>query len=62
MRAMGLNFADLHRRRGNYSLPGKPPHINGYEGAGVVVAKRGDRGDARLPRTLDAATANGRLA
>lgn len=38
MRAIGLNFADLHRRRGNYRLPGKPPHINGYEGAGVVVA------------------------
>lgn len=38
MRAIGLNFADLHRRRGNYFLPGKPPHINGYEGAGVVVA------------------------
>jgi NADPH2:quinone reductase len=38
MRAIGLNFADLHRRRGNYFLPGKPPHISGYEGAGVVVA------------------------
>ena len=38
MRAIGLNFADLHRRRGNYFLPGKPPHINGYEGAGVVAA------------------------
>lgn len=38
MRAVGLNFADIHRRRGNYFLPGKPPHINGYEGAGVVVA------------------------
>lgn len=38
MRAIGLNFADLHRRRGNYFLPGRPPHINGYEGAGVVVA------------------------
>ena len=38
MRAIGLNFADLHRRRGNYFLPGDPPHINGYEGAGVVVA------------------------
>ena len=38
MRAIGLNFADLHRRRGNYLLPGKPPYINGYEGAGVVVA------------------------
>jgi NADPH2:quinone reductase len=38
MRAAGLNFADLHRRRGNYFLPGEAPHINGYEGAGVVVA------------------------
>lgn len=38
MRTIGVNFADLHRRRGNYFLPGKPPHINGYEGAGVVVA------------------------
>jgi NADPH2:quinone reductase len=38
MRAIGVNFADLHRRRGNYFLPGKPPHINGYEGAGVVIA------------------------
>lgn len=38
MRAIGVNFADLHRRRGNYFLPGEPPHINGYEGAGVVVA------------------------
>jgi len=37
MRAIGLNFADMHRRRGNYFLPGKPPHINGYEGAGIVV-------------------------
>jgi NADPH:quinone reductase len=38
MRAIGLNFADMHRRRGNYFLAGKPPHISGYEGAGVVVA------------------------
>lgn len=38
MRAIGLNFADLHRRRGNYFLPGTSPHINGYEGAGIVVA------------------------
>lgn len=38
MRAIGLNFADLHRRRGNYFLPGKPPHINGYEGTGIAIA------------------------
>ena len=38
MRAIGLNFADLHRRRGNNFLPGEAPHINGYEGAGIVAA------------------------
>lgn len=38
MRAIGLNFADIHRRRGNYYLPGPAPHISGYEGAGIVVA------------------------
>jgi len=38
MRAIGLNFADLHRRRGNYFLAGDPPHVSGYEGAGEVVA------------------------
>lgn len=38
MRAIGVNFADLHRRRGNYFLPGEAPHINGYEGAGTVVS------------------------
>ncbi|SIR30818.1 MULTISPECIES: quinone oxidoreductase [unclassified Paenibacillus] len=49
--AIGLNFADIYRRRGNYHLEGKPPYILGYEGAGVVVEagagahgfKKGDR-------------------
>lgn len=36
MRAIGLNFADIYRRRGNYHLAGTPPYILGYEGAGVV--------------------------
>jgi NADPH2:quinone reductase len=35
-RAIGLNFADVYRRRGNYHLAGDPPWIAGYEGAGVV--------------------------
>ncbi|MDU0199715.1 quinone oxidoreductase family protein [Paenibacillus sp. MAH-36] len=35
-KAIGLNFADVYRRRGNYHLAGKPPFILGYEGAGVV--------------------------
>lgn len=49
--AIGLNFADIYRRRGNYHLVGRPPYILGYEGAGVVVEagagaqawKKGDR-------------------
>lgn len=38
MRAIGLNFADIYRRRGAYHLAGAAPHISGYEGAGEVVA------------------------
>ncbi|MGO4822766.1 MULTISPECIES: quinone oxidoreductase family protein [unclassified Flavobacterium] len=37
MQAIGLNFADVYRRKGNYHLIGSPPFIAGYEGAGVVV-------------------------
>jgi NADPH2:quinone reductase len=36
MKAIGLNFADIYRRKGNYHLVGKPPYILGYEGSGVV--------------------------
>ena len=38
MQAIGLNFADVYRRRGNYHLAGEPPWIAGYEGAGVVAS------------------------
>jgi NADPH2:quinone reductase len=37
MHAIGLNFADVYRRKGNYHLKGNSPFIAGYEGAGVVV-------------------------
>lgn len=37
-RAIGLNFADVYRRRGRYHLVGEPPYIAGYEAAGDVVA------------------------
>ena len=41
-RAIGLNFADIYRRRGNYHLTGQPPFIAGYEAAGeVIVADSG---------------------
>ncbi|MCZ8514487.1 quinone oxidoreductase [Paenibacillus filicis] len=35
-RAIGLNYADIYRRRGSYHLEGEPPYILGYEGAGIV--------------------------
>lgn len=35
-KAIGLNFADIYRRKGNYHLTGQPPYILGYEGAGIV--------------------------
>ncbi|MBO0959600.1 quinone oxidoreductase [Neobacillus sp. MM2021_6] len=39
MKAIGLNFADIYRRKGNYHLAGEPPYILGYEGAGIVEKK-----------------------
>jgi NADPH:quinone reductase len=54
-KAIGVNFADVYRRRGNYHLEGTPPWILGYEGAGVVAhatgpLKEGDRvGFADVP-------------
>ncbi len=35
--AIGLNFADVYRRKGAYHLAGHPPYIAGYEAAGVVI-------------------------
>jgi len=40
-KAIGLNFADVYRRKGNYHLKGAPPWIAGYEAAGEVVAVNG---------------------
>jgi NADPH2:quinone reductase len=36
MKAIGLNFADLMRRKGDYPMRGAAPYINGFEGAGIV--------------------------
>ena len=38
LHAIGLNFADVYRRQGNYHLAGEPPWILGYEGAGTIEA------------------------
>lgn len=35
---IGLNFADIYRRRGEYHIEKHSPYINGYEAAGVVEA------------------------
>jgi len=40
--AIGLNFADVYRRRGNYHLAGSPPYIAGYEAAGTIQKLSGD--------------------
>ena len=48
---IGLNFADIYRRKGDYAIAGPRPFILGYEGAGVIAQigrqvqgfKRGDR-------------------
>ena len=43
MKAVGLNYADIMRRSGIYPLRDKAPHINGYEGAGIVIDNNGNR-------------------
>lgn len=43
MKAIGLNYADIYRRKGNYHLKGNPPFIAGYEGAGVVVQSNSEK-------------------
>ncbi len=37
MKAIGLNYADIYRRKGNYHLKGNPPYIPGYEGSGNII-------------------------
>lgn len=47
MKSVGLNFADVYRRNGNYHLSGSAPWVLGYEGAGVVEVAA--EGDTRFP-------------
>lgn len=58
-RAIGVNFADVYRRRGNYHLEGKPPYILGYEAAGVI--ENGPRAGERVA-FADSPHANAELA
>lgn len=47
MSRVGLNFADVYRRNGNYHLAGAAPWVLGYEGTGVVVVPA--EGDSQFP-------------
>jgi NADPH2:quinone reductase len=47
MKSVGLNFADVYRRNGNYHLSGTAPWILGYEGAGVI--EQPAAGDSLFP-------------
>lgn len=47
-RAIGLNYADIYRRRGNYHLVGQPPYILGYEGAGEIAEVAPDVSDFQV--------------
>jgi NADPH2:quinone reductase len=47
MHSVGLNFADVYRRNGNYHLSGSAPWVLGYEGAGVVETPM--PGDTQFP-------------
>jgi NADPH:quinone reductase len=48
MKAIGLNFADVYRRKGNYHLEGQPPYILGYEGAGIVKSVGSNVSDVQV--------------
>ncbi|RUT80191.1 quinone oxidoreductase [Ancylomarina longa] len=43
MKAIGLNYADIYRRKGNYHLKGTPPYIAGYEGAGIISLSKSEK-------------------
>lgn len=47
MKSVGLNFADVYRRNGNYHLSGSAPWLLGYEGAGVI--EQAVAGDTLFP-------------
>lgn len=36
---IGLNYADIYRRKGTYHIESREPLINGYEGVGRIIQK-----------------------
>lgn len=49
---IGLNFADIYRRRGTYHIEKHHPYINGYEALGEVVAVGSHINDFKLGDTV----------
>ena len=50
-KAIGVNFADIYRRRGEYSVEGPSPYVLGHEAAGVIHAigpAGADGGDLKI--------------
>ncbi|WP_430611819.1 zinc-binding dehydrogenase [Enterococcus sp. DIV0876] len=45
---IGVNFADIYRREGRYTIQSHTPYINGYEGVGRVVAIGKDVTDFKM--------------
>lgn len=52
MHYIGVNFADIYRRRGTYHLEAHTPYINGYEGVGKIIAVGGGISAEQIGRTV----------
>ncbi|RYU77728.1 quinone oxidoreductase [Hymenobacter persicinus] len=52
VKSIGLNYADIYRRHGNYHLAGQPPYILGYEAAGEILAVAADVPDLRVGQRI----------
>lgn len=49
---IGLNFADIYRRRGNYHIEKHTPYINGYEAAGIIEKVGGHDPDWQIGESI----------
>lgn len=49
---IGLNFADIYRRRGTYHIEQRRPFINGYEGAGQIAAVGADVSEEKIGQSV----------
>ena len=64
MMYIGLNYADIYRRKGSYHIESRDPLINGYEGVGRIVQKGRSVSKFQLGETIlfvDVPFANAKL-